>query len=220
MAVTDTDLQQQQAGSQEAPQQPPVPAPEPTPPSEPAARGGFVDAVAVEKGYAPLPPEYDLPSGRIRRLLFHGTALSPAEAAEQTGGSDRLLYATVAAMKEWGFEFETVPGPNGKRTRLLNARHVPTEKKARVPKKPAAKKATPPKVRSREVEPAAPPKAQVESTMSGALADPVPALDQALTVYLIFRDPETGDIKLGLRDGGSGESWLCAVEGHTAASFD
>lgn len=41
---------------------------------------------------------------------------------------------------------------------------------------------------------------------------PVPHLDSGLVVYLTYRDPVDGSVKIGVRNGE--ESWLAVVEGH------
>lgn len=61
-------------------------------------------------------------------------------------------------------------------------------------------------------EAAATPEAAFE-TMSAELMPP-PQLDQNLTVYMVYRDPIDGHVKLGIRNGD--KAWLAVVEGHVS----
>ena len=143
-------------------------------------------------------------------MFLHGEILSREQAADAAGGSIGLVYPVMALMKEWGFRFEDLRGPEGIRFRLLNRDHVPVEHTPHTPTK--RKKTAKP---GKHVERARPRERAQRAPEVPADTSPVgsvPTLDQALKVHLIYRDPKTQEIKVGLHNGTS--SWLCTVDAH------
>lgn len=210
------------------------PAATPPAPSPPGGRGNpgrknisFQDAIAQERQDGELPGDFDTPSGRLRQALLHGHALTPNDAAELTGGSTGLLHAVVKNMKEWGFRFEKLKGPKGNAYRLLNKAHIPRDRVR--PNKPTqgppprrtTSKALERAEQEREQQRARPTSGAIHQPnphMNGNTPEdrePTPSLDDNLEVYLVYRDRQTGDVKVGIHNR-EGLAWLCTVDGHVA----
>lgn len=158
----------------------------------------FPDAIALERTDDEL-PEGMGSSSIIRRLLLHGETLSADEAAELTGKTPGLLGAVMKMMEKWGFEFDRIDREDAQNGyKLRNPQHIPTER--------FEVESTEPKQRRRR-------RGELvhKNTMPADLMPP-PQLDQELQVYLVFRDPADGSIKVGIRNGD--QAWLARVEGH------
>ena len=207
-------------------------------------RASFLECIAFERGNEPFREPFVGESNKIRRRLLHGERLTQEQLLDQTVSVMKkwgFTFDVDGKGKQRGFRLtnpdyrpteanrperptvkrrrkrqtdEPVPQiePLEERRRQRETGTPTTLEEYRASKDQDGEAAAEPAGALAVPEAAATPEAAFE-TMSAELMPP-PQLDQNLTVYMVYRDPLDGHVKLGIRNGD--KAWLAVVEGHVS----